>query len=114
MAKKTKGIGNRVGIVVAIAILLGIAYFVPVTSEGTLFDILLSTQQQPEPIACTLEFAPVCGVDGITYSNACHAGANNVEIAFIGECSSPETGEMLVSEPTSAFCKIYPTFPQCQ
>jgi len=115
--KKKKGIGNRIGIVVAIAILLGIAYFVPVTSEGTLFDILLNTQEpEPEPIACILLFAPVCGIDGVTYDNTCFLEkVGKTMLAHEGECvAGSNTGEMLVSEPTSAFCKIYPTFPQCQ
>ena len=114
MAKKTKGIGNRIGVVVAIVILLAVAYFVQVTSEGTLFDILLAPQA-PEPVACILIFAPVCGVNGETFSNSCFAEAEGVEIAFTGECPvGSNTGEMLVEEPTSAFCRIYPTFPQCQ
>lgn len=33
---------------------------------------------------CTLQYAPVCGVDNVTYSNSCFAG--NVAIAHNGEC----------------------------
>ena len=45
---------------------------------------------QGDEVACTMQFDPVCGVDGTTYSNECVAGAADVEIASIGVCVDEE------------------------
>jgi hypothetical protein len=36
------------------------------------------------------EAEPVCGVDGVTYRNYCHAVANGAQINGLGPCAEPQ------------------------
>lgn len=38
------------------------------------------------PEVCTFNFDPVCGCDGVTYSNSCNATAAGISIDSMGAC----------------------------
>ena len=61
------------------------------------------------PEACPEVYAPVCGCDGVTYSNACFADMAGVAIDYRGPCREVCGGIAGVPcEDEDDFCKLPP------
>lgn len=51
------------------------------------------TQYIEQPTMCTMQYEPVCGINGVTYGNSCMA--QGAEIAYAGECSAMVDSDLL-------------------
>ena len=90
------------GIIAAVGILVAISLVLISISPN---DVIEPRETSQKPIICSMDYAPVCGVDGETYSNFCVLEASDVRLDYGGACVDP-LSEVEMETPSASLTVV--------
>ena len=71
-------------------------------------------QTEKPVIACTMEYDPVCGVDGMTYGNMCSLNTQHMAIQHKGECAMPKKQSIVDDQTIDVSIAFGSASPGCE
>ena len=86
------------GIIAAVGVLVAISLSFIVEAPDDIIEPRVIPVEE-KPIICTMDYVPVCGIDGKTYGNLCMLNASDVKLDYEGECVVPEPETEVMEEP---------------
>ncbi|MGH1521917.1 MAG: plastocyanin/azurin family copper-binding protein [Nitrosopumilus sp.] len=86
------------GVIAAVGVLAAISLILISISPS---DVIEPREMSQKPIICSMDYAPVCGVDGETYSNFCVLEASDVRLDYGGACVDPSSEVEMEGTSTS-------------
>ena len=89
------------GVIAAVGILVAISIgFISMDPDSILEPRMEVSQDSP--VACTMQWEPMCGVDGVTYGNLCMMNASGAELDYEGECEILSVNSHIMPETATA------------
>ena len=86
------------GIIAAVGVLVAISLGFIVDAPDDIIEPRLIPVEE-KPTMCTMDYVPVCGIDGKTYGNLCMLNVSDVKLDYEGECVVAEPETEVMEEP---------------
>ena len=92
------------GVIVIVGVLAAISIGFIVISPDDVIKPRITIEENPT--VCTMDYTPVCGVDGTTYGNLCMLNASDIKLDYSGECLVPPVETKPISVNSDIMPKI--------
>ena len=88
------------GVIAAVGVLIAISLGLIAAAPNDIIEPRAVSMEE-KPTVCTMQWDPMCGVDGETYGNSCMLDAADVKLDYPGECvvEEPMVEEVMEEEP---------------